>query len=285
MREFFNLSSVQKNILIASIMADGEITKLYANSRRKNNSYREHYGIQQEEYRKWKQAFFPKLFYLTPKSHTLRSGSHPLFTELYPFFYSETGVKKVPEPLLSYCDSPYFLAVLYMDDGTLSISKRINHKKKLIYLTPHIFLYVQNFPVNELQLLKEHIHRQFGIEFTIAKRPDGHGAVLRFTAVEKTLHFLTYISQCSKHCTSMRYKLDWDWRLEVEKEKYKKEFPTYEVLTSSPKRNKIYTQEEIETLISFKKQGMSYRLISQKMGRSYWSVVNKFAELRKNNLI
>ncbi len=46
------LTSIQQNILIASIMGDGEITKIYKNSRRKNHSYREHYGEFQEEYRK-----------------------------------------------------------------------------------------------------------------------------------------------------------------------------------------------------------------------------------------
>lgn len=177
MKEFLKLSNIQKNILIASIISDGEITKLYPNSRRKNNSYREHYGKQQEEYRMWKQSFLPDLFYLTPKSQTLRSRSHPLFTELYPHFYNENGDKKIPVQLLKYCDSPYFLATLYMDDGTLSISKRINHNKKLIYLTPHIFLYLQNFPPNELKILKDYILHQFNIEFTLSKRPDGYECI------------------------------------------------------------------------------------------------------------
>lgn len=285
MEEFSKLSTVQQNILIASIIADGEITKLYAHSRRKNNSYREHYGIRQEEYRKWKRAFFPNLFYITPKSHTLRSRSHLLFTQLYPHFYNEAGNKQIPAALLPYCNSPYFLAILYLDDGTLSISKRINHQKKLIYVTPHIYLYLQNFPVHDLYLLKEHIQQQFDIEFTIAKRPDGYGAILRFTSVEKTLHFLTYISPYCEDCTSMRYKLDWDWRFEQEKEKYKKEYPSYEVRTSSPERVKNYTHQEIDTLISLKKQGLSNEQIAQKTGRSYWSVVNKMAECRKNGLL
>src|SRR5690606_25484360 len=114
MEEFHKLSNVQRNILVASIISDGEITKLYPYSRRKNNSYREHYGIYQEEYRRWKQNFFPELLYLTPKSQTLRSRSHPLFTELYPYFYNDEGYKKIPALLLKYCDSPYFLATLYM---------------------------------------------------------------------------------------------------------------------------------------------------------------------------
>ncbi len=46
--EFNKLSLIQQNILVASILGDGEITKLYKGSRRKNNSYREHYGTKQK---------------------------------------------------------------------------------------------------------------------------------------------------------------------------------------------------------------------------------------------
>src|SRR5690606_1018350 len=90
------LSTIQQNILFASIIGDGEITKLYPNSRRINNSYREHYGIDQEKYRYWKQSFFPNLLYITPKSRTLRSKSSKLFTKLYPEFYNDPGDKIIP---------------------------------------------------------------------------------------------------------------------------------------------------------------------------------------------
>ncbi len=70
-----NLDEVQFNILVASIIGDGEITKIYPNSRRINNSYREHYGTEQKNYRLWKQTFLPDLLYITPKSNTLRSKS------------------------------------------------------------------------------------------------------------------------------------------------------------------------------------------------------------------
>lgn len=43
--EPWKLSSVQQNVLIASIAGDGEITNLYKGSRRRNNSYGEHYGV------------------------------------------------------------------------------------------------------------------------------------------------------------------------------------------------------------------------------------------------
>ncbi|MFD1852090.1 hypothetical protein [Oceanobacillus bengalensis] len=70
---FDKLTPVQINTLAASIIGDGEITKIYPNSRRKNNSYREHYGIEQMKYRKWKAQIMEGLFYITPKSNTFRS--------------------------------------------------------------------------------------------------------------------------------------------------------------------------------------------------------------------
>lgn len=122
MHDFSQLTPIQQNILIASIIGDGEITKLYKNSRRKNHSYREHFGIDQEEYRKWKVSFFNDLLYITHKSQCVRSSSLPLFTKLYPHFYHDDGSKHIPLSLLSYCTLPHFLSVLYMDDGSLSIS-------------------------------------------------------------------------------------------------------------------------------------------------------------------
>jgi hypothetical protein len=89
MKELLQLTPIQQNMLIASIIGDGEITKLYKNSRRKNHSYREHFGVEQMEYRKWKVSFFDGLLYITQKSHCVRSPSLPLFTKLYPLFYHD----------------------------------------------------------------------------------------------------------------------------------------------------------------------------------------------------
>jgi hypothetical protein len=116
----------------------------------KNHSYREHYGIAQEDYRKWKITFFDGLLYITPKSSSVRSASHPMFNTLFPHFYKTDGHKHLPLELLKKCTLPHFLAILYMDDGSLSISYRINHLKKLIYLLPHIYLYLQCYSHEEL---------------------------------------------------------------------------------------------------------------------------------------
>jgi len=148
----------------------------------KNRSYREHFGIAQKEYRQWKVSFFDKLLYITPKSQCIRSASLPLFTALYAHFYNANGVKHVPLRLLSYYTLPHFLAVLYMDDGALCISSRISVRKKHIYLTPHIYLYLQCYTATELQQLQQHIFRTFGIKFHLSRRKDGQGVILKTTS-------------------------------------------------------------------------------------------------------
>ncbi|MDY0409715.1 hypothetical protein [Paracerasibacillus soli] len=144
------LTKVQFNVLIASIIGDGEITKIYPYSRSINNSYREHYGKQQEPYRIWKKSFLPNLLYLTPKSNTLRSRSCEIFTKLYPYFYDDEGKKKLPFDLIKKCQLPHFLAILYMDDGTLSLTNRVNHIKKKIYITPRFTYICKTIPKSNL---------------------------------------------------------------------------------------------------------------------------------------
>lgn len=142
------------------------------------------------------------------------------------------------------------MAVLYLDDGSLSISKRINHNKKLIYLTPHIFLYLQNYPKEQLEQLQQHFTQRFHLDFSINKRKDGHGFILRFTSVEKTFHFLNLIKPYVKSCNGMEYKLDWMWRLQQETELLSKIYPHYEVRTSSHERFRNYSDDEIAKIIS-----------------------------------
>ncbi|WP_235993044.1 DNA endonuclease [Heyndrickxia sporothermodurans] len=216
---FANLNEVQTNVLIASIIGDGELTKLYKGSRRKNSSYREHYGKNQKAYREWKADLMGGLFYITAQSQTLRSGSNPLFTQLLKLFYVENGAKTIPKSMLDYCKLNYFLAVLYMDDGTLSITHRVNHINKKIYLTPQIYLYLQNYTSEDLTLLKNHIKNAFEIHLHLASRKDGNGLILRTTSVKQTFLFLNKIENITKTCPSMYYKTNWFYRLKQEKVK------------------------------------------------------------------
>jgi len=280
--DFYNLTDIQQNVLIGSIIGDGEITKLYKGSRSKNNSYREHFGIKQIDYRKWKMSYIPDLLYITPKSNTLRSKSLPLFTELYPHFYNPSGEKVIPIELLSKCTLLHFLAIIYMDDGTLSITSRINHNKKIIYLTPNVFLYLQNFQLNQLQILNNHIEKTFQIKFAINKRRDGYGHILRLTSTDNTYNFLKRISPITATCQSMYYKTNWEWRLQQETEIYQKKYPGYKVLSSNSDRNKNYTETEIQKIVQLKLNGEKDRVIAECLNRSYWSIVYKLKELRKD---
>ncbi|WP_394234912.1 DNA endonuclease [Niallia oryzisoli] len=279
-----SLTPVQFNVLIGSILGDGEITKIYKNSRRKNHSYREHFSIEQKEYRKWKISFLDELLYLTPKSHTVRSASLPLFTKLYPYFYNEQGTKQMPSDLLKSCSLPHFLAILYMDDGSLCISHRINHLKKRIYLTPHIYLYLQCYSIEELSFLKKHITDMFGILFHTSARKDGQGFILKTTSVKETYRFLDLINPITNSCDSMYYKTSWTFRLDEEKIKWNTKLPDYQVLASSSERSKPYTNEEIELLIELKENGMAMQKIADTLQRSYWSVAYKWSDINNNKL-
>jgi hypothetical protein len=282
---FQSLNDIQINVLIASIIGDGELTKLYKGSRRKNSSYREHYGEKQKEYREWKMELMNRLFYITPKSNTLRSASSPLFTDLLKLFYNTNGNKNIPASILPFCNLPHFLAVLYMDDASLSISTNINHNNKKIYITPHIYLYLQNYPSEELTLLKNHIKNYFQIKLKLASRKDGHGFILRTTSVNETIAYLNTIKDISDTCPSMLYKTSLSYRLQQETQKWKLKYPDYKLIVSSSDRNKNYTAEENKLLISLKKSGHKDKEIAIILGRSYWSVVYKLSVLRKLNLL
>ena len=282
---FNNLNDTQINLLIASIIGDGELTKLYKGSRRKNSSYREHYGEKQKEYREWKLALMDRLFYLTPKSNTLRSASAPVFTNLLKLFYNSIGKKIIPPSILPNCTLPLFLAVLHMDDGSLSITHRINHRNKTIYLTPQIYLYLQNYTSEDLTLLKNHIKNVFDIDLQLASRRDGYGHILRTTSVSQTFTFLSIIKEVSQSCPSMFYKTNWNYRLKLEIDKWKNSYPNYQLIVTSSERWKNYSDEETQKLISLKESGITDKEIAKSLGRTYWSVVYKLRELRKLNLL
>jgi len=279
------LSMEQQCVLLASIIADGEITKIYKNSRRKNNSYREHFGDSQFAYRQWKRNWLRDWLYFTNKGDLLVSKSHPLFTEIYPYFYNSAGVKDIPFDLLKHCNSELFLAVLYMDDGSLCISKRKNDRKKLIYLTPHIYLYLQAYSKSSLILLQKFIKGKFNINLHISNRKDGSGYILKTTSITETFDFLNKINRYTQTCPSMYYKTNWIYRLEKESELISGKYPDYKILTTSEERQKNYSMEEIETIISMKKGGHTLTEISESLNRTYWSVVYKISELKKGSFL
>jgi len=276
------ISVDKRSILIASIIGDGEITKIYPGSRRLNNSYREHFSMKQLEYRIWKSEQLPEYFYLTKKSMCLRSKSLPLFTFLFPFFYGEGGEKHIPIDLLKYCTSFYFLLVLYLDDGSLILSKRMNHRSKKIYLMPAISFYLQCYKKNELELLGQFISEQFNYDLKLNKRNDGNGYILKMTKAKDVYHFLNQVNSTISNCDSMRYKFDWNYRFNVEKKKLHLDYSDYTVIETDSSRFSNYTEKEERDIIRLKLEGKTDRAIAEYLNRTYWSVVYKIRELRKN---
>ncbi|TAA72234.1 DNA endonuclease [Planococcus salinarum] len=279
--ELFQLSTIERNVLIASVFGDGAITKLYPGSRRRNNSYREHFSSQQLDYRIWKLNLLPANFYFNKAQSNIFSPSLTLFTEMFPYFYNPDGNKIISDEILKLCTSPIFLTTLFLDDGSLSISVQRSKLKKLIYLTPHIYLYLQCFSQEDLIKLQTHIHSTFLIKLKVSKRSDGFGYVLKTTKVSETMKFLEVVLGASADCPSMFYKTNWNYRFEKEVQRYKESDPDYEVIASSSERSKNYSDVECNLIILMKTQGYTNRQIAEKLGRSYWSVVYKWREIRE----
>jgi len=265
------LSKAQQAILLASILADGEITKCYPKSRRKNNSYREHFGEPQRFYREWKQCQLPDLLYI--RQNNLVSKSLPLMTELYPYFYPHHK-KVIPFELLSRCTHPLFLLTLYLDDGSLMISKRTNQSNQL-YVTPSIALYLQSFSKEDLIPFCNWLNQIFHLNFRLSRTPNGCGYFLKTTRVIDALTFLKQVAPYTVDLPNFAYKLDWESRLN----QFQHEHPQHNVLTSKPSRP--YTSEECTTILELKTSGWTTQAIAEKLDRTYWSVTYKLGQLKK----
>ena len=278
-----SLSELERNVLLGSILGDGTLTKIGGKTRRINSNYREHFGQKQLDYRKWKVETLQTYLYFNKTRTSISSKSQLLFTELENLIYQDDRIKRIPSSLLTYCTTPHFLAVLYLDDGSLSISNRVNHHLQKVYLQPHIYLYLQSFQENELELLRDHLKLQFNVNLVLSKRKDGSGFVLKTTAIADTIHFLKIIQQVTSEIPSMAYKSEWNYRFQQETIKWNDIYPTYEVLTSNRNRSKSYSLDEVEILLGMKNSGYTDQQIADRIGRSYWSVVYKLSDLRRNN--
>lgn len=265
------LTPTQQAILLASILGDGEITKCYPGSRRKNNSYREHFGEKQRFYREWKQKHLPDLFYI--RQNNLVSRSLPLFTELYPYFYP-SNQKDIPLSLLPRCQHPFFLLTLYLDDGSLIISKRYNSKQQLI-VTPTIALYLQSFSKSSLSSFCDWLNHNFTLRFQVANIPNGLGYYLRTTRFEDTMQFLNRLLPYPDDLIAFSYKLDWTSRLKI----IQQEYPNHEVI--STKTNRHFSPSELEQLIALEVAGASIPDIAKRLNRSVWWIYAKRSTIKK----
>jgi len=267
------LSASQQAILLASILGDGEITKCYSGSRRKNNSYREHFGESQRFYREWKRQQLPDLLYI--RQNNLVSRSLPLFTELYPYFYP-SNQKEVPFALLPLCNHPLFLLTLYLDDGSLIVSKRLTSKQQLI-ASPTIALYLQSFSKQSLILLCEWLNHNFRLHFRVAKTSNGSGYFLRTTRFEDTMQFLDHLTPYVNELPDFSYKLNWEIRMKQIQQAY----PHVKVLSTKP--NRYFSASEMEHLVSDTANQVPVSEIAQRLNRSIWSVYAKLNAIKKGH--
>lgn len=259
----------QMAIIYGSLLGDATLSR---GPRSKHSAYKEHFSEQQRAYREWKQQALSDLgFHITQTNH-LYSYSHPLFTELHSQFY-QNGVKIIPENLLPQMTHPLFLTTLFLDDGSLILSKREAHTT--LFLHPAIVIYTQCFTRVENELLKDHINHSFGTNFVITSRPDGHGFILKLNKEHEVQHFLRIVHPYLNTLPSMRYKTDLNERLRMEQEKRTDK----QVVLCSSEKNRHYSLEEIELLAQLYRKGLTWSDIASHLDRSYWSVIYKSRQL------
>lgn len=273
------LSEEQVAILVASILGDGEITKCYPYDRRVNNTYREHFGMGQLSYRQWKQKKISDLLYL--RGNNLVSRSILFMMKLSPLFYPNDK-KQIPFELLEDIDHPSFLLTLYLDDGSLLLSKRFNHDKKEIQFTPHIAFYLQAFSKQQLEQLATWMKERHNINVRTSGTPSGTGYYLKTTKVTDTFDLLNLLESYIAELPEFTYKLSWETRLQKEVEKYKQTHPDYAIRVSVPARP--YCDKDVSLLIKWRQQGVTDKEIVGRLNRTSWSVVYKWQDVKNREV-
>jgi len=282
------LTTTQRNIVLGSIVGDGMLT--YNKTKKGSSSaYSEHFGIAQHAYRQWKVMKLQPIWYFTRQKTTVSSRVAPMWANWESQFYKKSEQRKrekiIPPSFFQYANELHALATIYLDDGSLMLSHRINDRLQKIYITPHIALYLQNFKRETLQRLIDWIYNMTKIAFTLTKRPDGYGYYVRTTKTEDTIRFLNILQPITETCPSMSYKTNWHYRFTIEKQKWKQQYATYDLLLSSRKRMRPYSEQEVEKIIQMKRKGATDQQIAQSIQRTYWSVVYKLRELRKEKKV
>ncbi|WP_197187453.1 hypothetical protein [Brevibacillus agri] len=261
----------QLSIIYGSLLGDGTLSR---GPRSQHYAYKEHFSEKQRAYREWKQEKLSTLgFHITNSNH-LYSYSHPLFSELYAYFFPD-GVKIIPPKLLAQMTHPLFLATLYLDDGSLILSKR--KTPSMLVLHPTIVIYTQCFTHDENEMLKSHINNTFDTNFVVASRPDGHGFILKLNKEHEVQHFLRIIQPVTDDLPSMKYKTCLHERLKLEQRN--KTGSNVQVRLTSSERKRNYSEEEINCLLELHQKGMTWSEIATALNRTYWSVIQKAREI------
>ena len=147
-----SLTSVQKAILIGSLLGDGTLRR---QGNRLNALFEVNHAYKHKAYVDWKWQHFSEYVLTPPKArngkgsriaYRFTTRSLPLFTAYYDWLYIN-GRKMVPFDMTL---NPFSLAVWFMDDGT-----RIRSA---------YYLNTQQFSIEEQKILQALLLKTFGLE-------------------------------------------------------------------------------------------------------------------------
>lgn len=271
----YELTNVERNIIIGSLLGDGTLSKY---GRSLNACYRENTGSTQVPYRIWKMEKLSNLDFKANSKGAIYSPSHPIYTELYGLFYPN-GKKIISKDGLKMLNHPIGLACLFMDDGTLVTSA--SHGINTITITSSISLYTQSFTKEENIMLLEHIKNTFDVEFRLANIPSGYGYHLILSKNNSIRNFLKIISTFVDEIPSMKYKVDLDSKLMNTKIKYSIKHPdrTVKIANKITVDNSYSKKDELE-ITEMINNGYNLKLIAKNLDRTYYGLCDKVRRMR-----
>ncbi|MDI6602295.1 MAG: endonuclease [Thermoanaerobacteraceae bacterium] len=266
-------TNYQISIIVGSILGYGSLT--YA-KRSRNAYYREHFSAKQTEYRVWKAGELCNVGFKICNGNKLKSISHPIYSELYEKFYIN-GVKTVTSENIKMPNEVVGLACLYMDDGTLVVSKNM---RKNVTINPSVSLYTLEFSEEENNILRDYLYETFNVNLYLKKHPDGKGFMLTTGKISEIINFLDIVKPYVSQIKSMEYKWNFEKRLQK----------VYESDNNVKKKDMNdrsfvrYTNNEIEKIIQLKKSSVTDKKIAEIVGKSYWGVMWKMRDLRRKSM-
>lgn len=147
-----NLSDLQCDLIVASLLGDGHLTKTT-----RGYAFRVNHGRAQKDYVDWKYQILKDFVNSPPafakKCYYFRTITHQTFKQLRKQFYNNNRITIVPRKLVKKHLTPFILAVWIMDDGTREGKQlRINS---------------QSFNKSENLFLQRLLKTKLGIEATL----------------------------------------------------------------------------------------------------------------------
>ena len=194
-----NLNSIQKQIMLGSLLGDGNLTY----RKDKTYVYNEAHSLKQEKYLLWKNKYLGFNIYKKAEKIVMHKGSK-FFRDYHDLFYPN-GKKIVTREILNKLE-PLGLTIWFMDDGNYN------------YDNYNIRLYTYNFKLKGNLLIKTWLENKFKINSKIRK----YKSKMKYNNYYKTNNTYFFIEFNSKESkkfiklmkpfilSSMRYKIGQD---------------------------------------------------------------------------